>query len=91
MSKSQIKAAAKFAAKFVVASGVTKIVHDVVESNVTAETTFEKVQVWAGSAVLSIYASDKAWDHMEEKVNELQQTAASMKDEDPKINVTVVQ
>ncbi len=83
---------AKFAAKFAVSSGCSKIVHDVIDAHVTADTTFEKVQVWVGSIALATAASNAAWNNLENTYNEVREGAAAAKElkDETTINVHVV-
>jgi hypothetical protein len=78
-----IKTAAKLAkitAKIAVSSGCSKIVHDVIDAHVTADTTFEKVQVWVGSIALASAASNAAWTNLENTIIETKTAARAAKE-----------
>lgn len=54
------------AIKFVCSAGVVKIVHDIVDSHVVRETTYDTVRVWAGTAVITSIAVDRSSKHLDD-------------------------
>lgn len=54
------------AIKFVCSAGVAKIVHDIVDSHVVRETTYDTVRVWAGTAVITSIIVDQSSNHIED-------------------------
>lgn len=73
--KEKLTKVAKIAAKFGVTGSVSKIVHDVIDSNVVAETPFQQVQVWVGAIAISIYAQEEVWNTLETKFNRVKEAA----------------
>lgn len=81
MSKDKLINVAKWTAKIAVSSSVSKVIHDVIDANVAAETRLDKAQIWIGSIVLATVGSSAALNHIEEMVNESNTRVAEMKSE----------
>lgn len=83
MSKQSAKKLAKWTAKIAVCSSVSKIVHDVIDAHVVAETPFQQVQVWVGAIVVSVYAQDVTWNHLESEISEAYHAIQDAKSDEP--------
>lgn len=66
MSKDKLIKVAKWTTKVVVSSSVSKVIHDVIDANVSAETRLDQAQIWLGSIVLATVTASASLDHLEE-------------------------
>lgn len=62
---------AKAAAKFVVGAGTSKIVHAIIQNNVSPETITEKVTITAASITLGSLAADISAKYTDAKIDQL--------------------
>lgn len=59
----------KLAVQLVSSVGVSKVVHDIIRLNTTAETTADVVKVIAGSVVIGSMVADHASKHVNDRID----------------------
>lgn len=59
----------KLAAKIATTLGVSKVVHDIIQHNVTIETAADSAKVWVGSFVIGGMVTEQATEHVDRKID----------------------
>lgn len=68
MSKFEIaKKFAKWTVETAVCASTSKVLHDVIDANVDAETRLDKAMIWIGSIAITGVATDQVWKQFEQK------------------------
>lgn len=70
----------KLAANIISGMGVTKVVHDIIDSNTVSTSTLDSVKIWIGSGVIASVVVDHTSKHVLAKIDKTAAWLAEIKE-----------
>lgn len=70
----------KLAANIISGMGVSKVVHDIIDTNTVSTSTLDSVKIWIGSGVIASVVVDHTSSHILAKIDKLAAWVAETKE-----------